>query len=305
MPRRCKWAEDLDAWEAALYRDGKSQATVRNYTVAAEYALRYAQDHGWPLNPRKLEPAHAYQYYGSIQGLRSKTQALYMHGFLAFLRFVKAKEMTDLNLRIRPQRGEVHWLTKEQVIALLERHPSPRILAARVLWAYTGIREFESRTLRKRNLTEKWLYVEAGKGRKARSIPIDDEFWAMMRPYQEWREIYERKWGATPYFLAHPENSLNQTGPLKPYTANVLSKLSREHGLSIGIAHATSHPFRRQFGRDLYDNGCPPTQIQQYYGHSTLEQTMDYIGKREEISWQAMRTYRSSYRRTDQRPRDP
>lgn len=297
MPRRAKWAEDMIAWEEALYSEGKSPNTVETYLEAGSYAYRYGREHGWPINPRLLTPAHVYQYYESLQGHKSKTQATYMFGFMTLLKFVKNEGVKNLNLRIKPERGEVFWLEREEVMTLLERWPNPRILAARVLWTYTGIREIETRSLRKKSLTERWLSVESGKGRKGRKIPIDDEFWSMMQPYLEWRDQYERRWGPTDYFLAHPKEPLHQTGPLQPYSENVLSELSMVHGRSIGILHASSHPFRRQFGRDLYYNECPPTQIQRYYGHKTLEQTMEYIGVMEEMSWDAMQKYRSSYRR--------
>lgn len=285
----------MDAWKEALLAEGKSLHTVDTYGDSAGYAYQYAKQHGWPMNPRQLKPEHVYQYYEEVQGHKSKTQVSYMFGFLALLRFVKNGSTSGIKLNIKPERGEVFWLTREEVMRLLECWPNSRILAARVLWTYTGIREYEARKLRKKSISERWLSVESGKGRRARKIPIDDEFWAMMQPFLEWRELYERKWGRTDYFLAHPKNQLSQTGPLVPYSEEVLSKLSRAHGLSIGIAHANSHPFRRQFGRDLYYNGCPPTQIQKYYGHATLEQTMQYIGVTEEMSWDAMQKYRSSY----------
>ncbi|MDW5562565.1 MAG: site-specific integrase [Methanomassiliicoccus sp.] len=297
MPRRSKWAEDMDAWEAALFGEGKSPNTVETYLEAADYALRFAKEHDWPLNPRQLTPAHVYQYYENLQGYRSKTQATYMFGFMHLMKFVKNPGVKSLKLHLKPERGEVYWLEREQIMKLLECWPTERLLAARVLWIYTGIREVETRHLRKRNLTERWLSVESGKGRKARKIPIDDEFWAMMQPYLTWREQYERRWGKTDYFLAHPEDHLHVRGPLKPFSEGTLSEMSKEHGRSIGIEHANSHPFRRQFGRDLYYNQCPPTQIQAYYGHTTLEQTMRYIGVEEEIAWEAMKKYRSSYRR--------
>lgn len=296
MARRARWKDDLDAWRAQMQRELASPGTVRVYSQRIRAIMAYGREHGWPANPRRLRPEHVQQYYDSIQGLASNTQAHYMTVLLCFLRFVKNQEVTGLRMRIRPERGEVYWPTQEQILTLFSTPPTPRCMAAEVVFTYTGIREMELRTLRTTAVKDKWLIVQAGKGRKARKIPIDDEFWQMLQPYLEWKEGYMRKWGSSPYFLVHPKVSGTvEHGPPMPYAEAAISQMVRKHGESLGYEHITAHSFRRKFGRDLYYAGCPPTQIQRYYGHTSLSQTMEYIAIEDEVSREAMMRYRPSY----------
>lgn len=295
MPRRARWKDDLDDWERALQEEFAPVTTIDTYIPNARAAYRWGTKNGWPDNPRKLEPAHIYAYYDHIQGLRSKTQATYMASLMAFVKHVRAPNVANMRIRIKAERGEVYWLEKEQVLHLFRTAPFPRCLAAEVIMACTGIREIELRSLRSDMLTRDWLHVSSGKGRRARKIPLDQEFWDLLEPYTEWRAAYAEKWGDSPYYLVHPERGLAETGPLLPYRESSISRMLKAHGDSQGIEHANAHSWRRFFGRDLYYNQCPPTQIQRYYGHVKLEQTMQYIGVTEEMDQAAMRRYRSRY----------
>lgn len=296
MPRRARWKDDLDSWERALRDEFAPRTTIKTYVGPVRAAYRWGVQNGWPENPRKLEPQHIYDYYDSIQGLRSKSQATYMMSLMQFIKHVEAPQVANMRIRIQAERGEVHWLEKEQVLHLFRTAPYPRCLAAEVILACTGIREAELRTLRTDMLSENWLHVTSGKGRKGRKIPLDEEFWQLLEPYTTWRAEYVSRWGDSPFFLVHPEHVLNgESGRPVPYAEGGISGMLRDHGLSQGIPHTHAHPWRRYFGRDLYFNECPPTQIQRYYGHATLEQTMQYIGVTEEMDQAAMRRFRSRY----------
>ena len=156
-------------------------------------------------------------------------------------------------------------------------------------------KEMELRELRVQDVTDEWLIINAGKGRKGRKIPIDREFWTMLRPYLEWRQEYTKTWPDSPFFLVHPEHAPCERGPLTPYSVSGISEMLKRHGLSQGIEHGNSHPWRRFFGRDLYENDCPVSQIQRYYGHSSEQQTLDYIGITQEMDVRAMKRYRRSF----------
>lgn len=295
MPRRARWKDDLDDWERALRDNFAPITTIDTYIPNVRAAYRWGTQNGWPDNPRKLEPAHIYDYYGHIQGLRSKTQATYMASLMQFVKFLKAPRVMNMRIRITAERGEVYWLELEQVLHLFRTAPNPRCLAAEVILACTGIREIELRTLRSDMMTPQWLIVNSGKGRRGRKVPLDEEFWTLLRPYTEWRAGYAARWGDSPYFMVHPERVQPESGRLLPYQESSISKMLRKHGLSQGIEHANAHSWRRFFGRDLYYNQCPPTQIQRYYGHVNLEQTMQYIGVTEEMDQAAMRRFRSRF----------
>jgi integrase len=214
---------------------------------------------------------------------------------MEFVRYLRCPDVSHMKFRIKAERGEVFWLERSEVIHLFRTAPSPRCMAAEVVLAFTGIREKELRELRIHSVTDDWLHITAGKGRKARKIPIDEEFWQMLRPYLEWRREYSTKWPDSPYFLVHPENAGFERGPLVPFAEGGISDMLWRHGMSEGIKHSNSHPWRRFFGRDLFENDCPVSQIQRYYGHSSEQQTLDYIGVTQEMDVNAMRKYRRSY----------
>lgn len=295
MPRRARWKEDLDDWVRSLQSEGKSRKTVKEYRNGLRRTYTWGEANGWPANPRKLQPENIYAYYDHVQRYRSKTQALYMTILMEFVRHLRCPNVSHMKLRVRPERGEVHWLERSEVIRLFQTAPTPRCLAAEVVFAFTGIREMELRELRVQDVTDEWLIINAGKGRKARKIPIDREFWTMLRPYLEWRKKYTKTWPDSPFFLVHPEHASCERGSLIPYSASGISDMLKRHGLSQGIEHANSHPWRRFFGRDLYENDCPVSQIQRYYGHSSEKQTLDYIGITQEMDVRAMKRYRRSF----------
>lgn len=299
MPRPPPFKETIVAWDQAMVNDPQISPKTRDtYIPAAWRIFRFAQAHGWPMNVKKLEPRHYMEYYQSIQGLASKTQSTYMCAFTALLKFAENPYAAKCRVRIQAERGEVTWAERPQVIKMFQTAPNPRVLAAEVIFAFTGIREFEARALRERSLTDNWLIVNKGKRSKGRKIPIDDEFWAMLEPYMKWRAEYPAK---SDYVLVHPQYSnrgkLGGSGPLVPYQEYGLSLALHRHGESLDpqILGISSHSFRRYFGRSLYYAGCPPAQIQNYYGHKTLAQTMDYIGINDEMSREAMEKYRPKY----------
>lgn len=300
MPRTPPFKETIEAWQQDMLNDPKiSPNTVRTYIQGSWRVFNYAVQHDWPLNVKKLEPRHYSEYWRSIQGLSSKTQSTYMCAFSRLLAFAQNPYAERCTIDLIPVRGEVFWLERPQIIRLFRTAPHPRVLAAEVLFTYTGIRDFEGRELRTRSLTDNWLIVQSGKRRKGRKIPIDNEFWKMMDPYLEWKAQAVEAFGRSDYFMVHPRvpNNKCPKGPLVPYVQNGLSKMCMEHGLSLDppIPHTNAHPFRRYFGRSLYEAGCPLSQIRDYYGHKTLAQTEAYIGINEQMSAEAMEKFRPKY----------
>lgn len=296
MPRTPPFKETIEAWEQEMLDSMVPETTIETYIGQAWRIFRYGKAHGWPMNVKKLEPAHYREYYQSIQGLASKTQATYMAGFTALLTYAENPHAEKCRVHLQPERGEVHWLERPQFIKLLQTAPNPRTLAAEVVFGYTGIREIEIRDLRERSVTDNWLIVHKGKRSKGRKIPIDDEFWKMLEPYTKWKAEYPAK---SDYFLVHPKSCRTPQGrgPLLPYQSQCASLMLTAHGLLLDppIVGLSAHWFRRMFGRELYYNQCPPVQIQRYYGHKTLAQTMDYIGINDEMSAEAMAKYRPKY----------
>ena len=65
----------------------------------------------------------------------------------------------------------------------------------------------------------------------------------------------------------------------RPYKANTLSKIMRDHLDGIGLTHLTLHGLRHTAGKALAEAGCSPHEIAAVLGHRTLQMVTLYTKK--------------------------
>ncbi len=266
MPRKPLFKAKAEEWIEGKRRKMLSTDTTRNYAVELNLAFRFAKEHDWPMNPKKIGTGEVREYYESLANKSLGTQKEYMHVLIRFLAWCGNKEMEDVDLRIHPARSRVSWLTEEQVALLVSRARSPQMRGALVLFAYTGMRIGEVLMLRAKDVRAREVVVR-GKGRKERIIPLTDDFWAEIDPYMEWRE----RQGRHDLFLLH------RHGKVAPYSESGLYGMVIKQGRRYGL-HTPPHTFRRSFGRHLYKRGCPLAELSNLMGHASIEQTIEYLG---------------------------
>lgn len=158
-----------------------------------------------------------------------------------------------------------HWMTPEEIEALLERIPRRNKLgyrdAAMIALCYSfGLREAEACQAEVEHLNEtqdgkRGLFVPLGKGMKERFVQVDE-----LADYR----VYFYDWMR----FAGIESGLI-LGGLQP------RQLQRRVAL---YTDATPHDFRRSYAKNLHNAGRSIEYIGQQLGHAKLETTLIYLG---------------------------
>ena len=153
------------------------------------------------------------------------------------------------------------------MVALYGR-ASGRVRVRVVLQGFNGLRECEVRRLRVRDPTmalPRPALTIHGKGRfggKNRTIPMDPMTRAVLERGVQGKGAHERLCPVG-HSVAHGE----------------LAGLGHVCGVSVRIG---GHVLRRSFGRLAYQAVVPVPTIQRIFGHTSLDQTLDYVRVGEE-----------------------
>jgi integrase len=160
--------------------------------------------------------------------------------------------------------GKRRWLTPEQ-LARLYRAAKGRERILVVLEGFNGLRRVEVLRMRSKDIDfgRQRLHV-LGKGRnggKWRTLPMFSETPKVLRSFSK------------------AEDPNSRVIPLSQSGADiVLRRVSHRAGfpqLGVRVSH---HDLRRTFGRLAHKAGMDLVQLKNLYGHSSLDQTVHYIG---------------------------
>jgi site-specific recombinase XerD len=133
------------------------------------------------------------------------------------------------------------------------------------LWR-AGLRIAEALSLEPRDLDAGIVRVRKGKGRKARTVALDPEAWAVL---QTWLERKARLKIGGPVF-----STLKGQPVLSSYVRNLFKRIGKQAALTKRI-HA--HGMRHSFAAGLADEKVDLRIIQQALGHTSLATTQRYV----------------------------
>ncbi|QMU65102.1 MAG: tyrosine-type recombinase/integrase [Flavobacteriaceae bacterium] len=168
-------------------------------------------------------------------------------------------------------------LTKEQSTLILDwakcypyhhYYEKPRAVAILAVFLFTGIRLQELLNLKINdvNIKESILFVQAGKGKKDRMIPINAQLKKYLEKYLAVRsKINDR----SVYFFV----SLICTAQM---SAEVIPRLLRKIGKKSGI-HIHAHLLRHTFAVLMLEAGCNLFSVSRLLGHSDIKTTTIYL----------------------------
>lgn len=218
-----------------------------------------------PTTPRRLRASHVEQLK---QGLpwAPATFALHFNALRRLLRWAQNPIAARRGLWAVPTEttGRRRWLAPEQLARLYRAaHGRERVLLA--LEGFNGLRRVEVLRLRSKDVDfgRQRLRV-LGKGRhggKWRTLPMFSETARALRSIS----------------AGGDENS-----PIFPLSRSgadlVLRRVAHRAGFpSLGLK-VSHHDLRRTFGRLAHKAGMDLVQLKNLYGHSSLDQTVHYIG---------------------------
>lgn len=217
-------------------------------------------------------------------GLAVATQKDYIFALKAMLRHI---DNPAWNTHIQFQadiRPRVDWLTPEQAQAVLDSDlvtPAQHLII--VLALCMGLRKVEIARLQVRDVSISGDYVSViGKGHsggKLRLVPFHSRFLPAFWAYITIRnEIVTRAVNDDPgnlfIWLSRHDH---RARPYEPVKGSGMDCLIRRSSQAVGVKFS-AHTLRRTFGRMLWLSGVPVVTIAKILGHSSTEQTLEYIG---------------------------
>lgn len=227
--------------------------------------LRHVGVNSPPSGPRGIRSTHVDTLKQNL-AWSPATFAIYFNALRRFLRWARNPLASDRGVWAVPAEttGRRRWLTPEQLARLYRAaRGRERILVA--LEGFNGLRRVEVLRLRARDIDfERQRLHVLGKGKnggKWRTLPMFSE---------------------TSRVLQTVSASGGQNAMVVPLSQSgadlVLHRVATRAGfpgLGLRVSH---HDLRRTFGRLAHKAGMDLVQLKNLYGHTSLDQTVHYIG---------------------------
>ena len=218
-----------------------------------------------PSNPARFRATHVEQLKRNLPWSPA-TFAIHLNALRRFLRWAQNPIAAKRGVWTVPggATGRRRWLAPEH-LARLYRNAKGRERVLVALEGFNGLRRVEVLRLRARDIDfgPQRLHV-LGKGRnggKWRTIPMFSETARVLRS------------------LSFGENQNSRVIPLSQSGADIVLRRVADRagfpGLGLRVSH---HDLRRTFGRLAHKAGMDLVQLKNLYGHSSLDQTVHYIG---------------------------
>lgn len=229
------------------------------------------------------------------EGLAVSTQKSYMHALKSLLKFVKNPAYDTTIVFQADTRPKVDWLTVDDARRVLDYPLSPKSHLIVVLALCMGLRRVEIVRLKVSDIDLKNQYITVtGKGMrggKLRLVPFHPRFLPALESYLKDRARMLASSKERPEELIIWKS--NSDGNCYEYNAvkgSGMDKLVRLCSTTIGV-HFSAHTLRRTFGRMMWLSGVPVVTIAKMLGHSSTEQTLQYIGANLDDMTRAMHNF--------------
>jgi len=260
---RGRYSRKLRTFLAWWEQNGRQQLTAE---LVNEYAGQMRQE-GFP----------AHDIGHSLTAIKKLAQAA------ALRRWIDAIDLEGINSvkgpRVHATRT-FNWLTEEQMLEVMKQPDRTTLKGKRDyvvigLALYCGLRAEEIGSVRFEHIQERdgrpVLVNLIGKGDKPRSVPMP--VW-LFQAIQEWVDASGITDGYICRSMPTRYHVLRETRIGRIDAWDIVKKYTK----MAGVPAVTTHDLRRTFGRVARDNGVELDQIQQSYGHSSVNTTTRYIG---------------------------
>ena len=270
----------IEQYRDHLARVGKSPHTVKAYhRDLAAFASWWEQSIGQAFSSKAVDSRDIQEYRGYLLR-QGRAPATINRRLIALRRFFDWAErggvMADSPFHIletvlvkEQDDTAPRWLDRKEQLALLRavrNEGRPRDLAIIQILMGTGLRISELVALELSDLEifdrKGLLRVRAGKGSKARQIPLDNPTRQALGRYLE-----ERRDDASCRLFLGQRGPLNQPG---------VNYLVTKYAYQARLEGCTCHTLRHTFAKNLVDAGTPLDQVAALLGHESLDTTKVY-----------------------------
>jgi len=300
MPSQERYLETLaDKYLAKKTKRGKlSEKNADAYRARIIADLNTLKEAGFHFTPKQIgeqEIDHLLNVtYKKARTKYKRWEISILNGFLEFY----GNQVIDDMMIGWPQdaRVNVDWLSEEEAILMLDAARGvERIVIHLELWLW--LRRVEVLRLKSKEIQDGFLNVH-GKGKfggKWRTIafaietPQEIQYYEMLR-----EEVIEKAKRKNPDVIV-PEDWIiyGMGGTLHPYSESGIDSIVARVGKRAGIQRTiTNHTLRRTGARIMYRAKVDPALISVGLGHSSWQETVQYLGLTvEELAQAQVQTY--------------
>ncbi len=211
-------------------------------------------------------------YSKEVRKHSPNTRSHYFYVLRTLYDFAYKRELVGRNIAItmdfmRMPKKERVYLTESEVDMVVNKIEIPLIKLMAIFLFNTGLRISECQNLKMDDvdLENRIIHVVQGKGRKDRSVPVNDRLHALLVDYRDnWRDAYR-----SDYFFA-----TTRTGKTSyPHVNSTIHNAAKKAGLKKPVS---CHILRHSFASALVSKNVNLVQIQKLLGHESLAVTSIY-----------------------------
>jgi integrase/recombinase XerD len=189
-----------------------------------------------------------------------ETRRTYYNHIIGFFQDPYIKEQIGYDpsaglIRPKPTQYLPKPVTDEELAYALARLPRPWSTYCAIA-AYAGLRAGELAGLHRRNITERAILVDHGKGGKSRTVEMSPDLWPRVRLL--------------------PSGPIALLGSGRVMTAEQMSARVRYRLDQIGLPEVTLHRFRHWFASTLVQAGVNLLVVSELMGHANPNSTKIY-----------------------------
>jgi integrase/recombinase XerD len=261
--------EALGLLKLTLVAAGYSRSSITAYIREIRYICAYYPD----LSPDQWTDRHIIEYMAYLRTVHHASYGkckMTAQSVAFFFRHV-LKRPYDVPSKLYPRKEFKlpHYLTKEEVLKLLENYSSDKQRAIVETFYGSGIRLGELRMLKLTDIESKnnRIFVRCGKGRKDRYTLLPKRLLETLRNYYRTQEQKPKTYlfeGQKPGEPMH-SRSIQHTVEMAYEHAGLSAKEHKVHAL------------RHSFATHMLDGGADIHTIKELLGHSDIKTTTIYL----------------------------
>ena len=268
---------------------GRSQNTIRNYSLYLERFIEFAGD----IEVVKITSEmirryrlwlNRYKNDNDSKELSILTQSYHLIALRGFLTYLSRRDIPSLSADkiILPKtvREQVTFLQYDEVVNLIDNIPldSEQGLRDRAiieLLFSSGLRVSELVNLNRDHINLKRReFMVRGKGQKDRPVFVSQHAAEHVENY-----LQARQDSLPALFLSYSRRSTKPTmsGDYRRLSARSIQRMVSHYARLAGITkHVSPHTMRHSFATDLLMNGADLRSVQSLLGHSSISTTQVY-----------------------------
>lgn len=264
----------INEFKRYLTITSRSLETISSYSSDLSSFEHFMEDkYNGPVYLDEIESIDIedYLYYLKNKNLQNSTRSRNLYTLRSFWNFSFKNKLCSWNVAIsiepiKTQQKERTYLTKNEVVILMESIEHPLIKLVVQTLFYTGMRISECLNLKLSDvdLENKIIHVINGKGSKDRDIPINENLIPFLKEYLNTRPDISSNY----FFITKKTGHLSAV-----YVNRIIDDTVKKLGWK---KHVSAHILRHSFASNLIKNGVNLVYVQKLLGHSNLKVTSVY-----------------------------